>query len=66
MLYTAFALLTGRTHKFDLQTVQNNGTGENEIIYIPMFYLLDEIANIGIFILGGTKHENTIWFYFDQ
>ena len=34
MLYTAFALLTGRTHKFDLQTVQNNGTGENEIIYI--------------------------------
>ena len=31
-----------------------------------MFYLLDEIANIGIFILGGTKHENTIWFYFDQ
>ena len=31
MLYAAFALLTGRTHKFDLQTVQNNGTGENEI-----------------------------------
>ena len=44
MLYTAFALLTGRAHKFDLQTVQNNGTGENEIIYIPMFYLLDEVT----------------------
>lgn len=26
MLYTAFALLTGQTHKFDLQTVQNNVT----------------------------------------
>ena len=46
--------------------MQNNGKRENEIICIPMFYLLNEIANIGIFILGGTKHENTIWFYFDQ
>jgi hypothetical protein len=45
MLYAAFALLTGRTHKFDLQTVQNNGTGENEIIYIPMFYLLNGVTH---------------------
>ena len=45
MLYTASALLTGQTHKFDLQTVQNNGTGENEIIYIPMFYLLNGVTH---------------------
>ena len=45
MLYTVFALLTGRAHKFDLQTVQNNGTGENEIIYIPMFYLLNGVTH---------------------
>lgn len=38
-------LVRGRTHKFDLQTVQNNGTGENEIIYIPMFYLLNGVTH---------------------
>ena len=46
--------------------MQNGNAEGNKISFIPMFYLLDEIANIGIFILGGTKHENTIWFYFDQ
>ena len=45
MLYTAFALLTGQTHKFSLQTVQNNGTEENEITYIPMFYLLNGVTH---------------------
>ena len=45
MLYTAFALLTGKTHKFSLQTVQNNGTGENEIIYSPMFYHLNGVTH---------------------
>ena len=39
MLYTAFALLIEKTHKFSLQTVQNNGTGENKIIYIPTMTL---------------------------
>lgn len=62
MLYAAFALLTGRTHKFDLQTVQNNGTGENEIIYIPMFYLLNGVTHGNFLLLGGIKHENTVWF----
>ena len=40
--------------------MQNGNAEGNKISFIPMFYLLDEIANIGIFILGGTKHENTI------
>ena len=45
MLYTAFALLIEKTHKFSLQTVQNNGTEENEITYIPMFYLLNGVTH---------------------
>ena len=61
-----FAFSAGKSHEINSQTVQNGHTEDNKISFIPMFYLLDEIANIGIFILGGTKHENTIWFYFDQ
>lgn len=61
-----FAFSAGKSHEINSQTVQNVHTEDNKISFIPMFYLLDEIANIGIFILGGTKHENTIWFYFDQ
>ena len=40
--------------------MQNGNAEGNKISFIPMFYLLDEIANIGIFILGGTKHENML------
>lgn len=61
-----FAFSAGKSHEINSQTVQNGNAEGNKISFIPMFYLLDEIANIGIFILGGTKHENTIWFYFDQ
>ena len=61
-----FAFSAGKPHEINSQTVQNVHTEDSKISFIPMFYLLDEIANIGIFILGGTKHENTIWFYFGQ
>ena len=66
MLCTVFAFSTGELHEIHSQAVRNDHAEDNKISFIPMFYLLDEIANIGIFILGGTKHENTIWFYFDQ
>ena len=61
-----FAFSVEKSHEINSQTVQNVHTEDSKISFIPMFYLLDEIANIGIFILGGTKHENAIWFYFDQ
>lgn len=31
-----------------------------------MFYLMNEIVTWESLFLGGTKHENSIWFYFDR
>ena len=44
MLCTFFAFLAGTSHKATLQAAQNDYAEDNKISFIPMFYLLDEVA----------------------
>ena len=39
-----FAFSTGESHEINSQTVQNVHTEDSKISFIPMFYLLDEVA----------------------
>ena len=39
-----FAFSAGKAHEINSQTVQNVHTEDSKISFIPMFYLLDEVA----------------------
>ena len=56
-----FCYIFSKSDKLIIKYCAEQQLMPNQLLYIPMFYLLSGDMNIGNFILRSVKDENTLW-----